>query len=209
MRTLKYLVGSAFVLAMVAASPARADITGSAHDLSAGVDELCVYCHTPHNGDTATAMAEAPLWNRDMLVTSFAMYGSPTIDMTIAADPQGVSLACLSCHDGATGYNSVLQANWAVSGDGTIMSGARAVGSDGLGNDHPISVTYNEALDTDFKTLVVASAALPFYDLPATSSGDQVECATCHDPHNGIPTNPSFLRIDNTGSTLCLTCHSK
>ena len=34
-----------------------------------------------------------------------------------------------------------------------------------------------------------------------------VECASCHDPHQAA--NPTFLRIPNTGSQLCLTCHVK
>jgi predicted CXXCH cytochrome family protein len=34
-----------------------------------------------------------------------------------------------------------------------------------------------------------------------------VECASCHNPHESV--NPTFLRISNTGSALCLTCHIK
>lgn len=34
-----------------------------------------------------------------------------------------------------------------------------------------------------------------------------VECASCHDPHSS--TNPTFLRIANTGSAVCLACHTK
>ena len=33
-----------------------------------------------------------------------------------------------------------------------------------------------------------------------------VECSSCHDPHS---TNPTFLRIPNVGSSVCLTCHAK
>lgn len=33
-----------------------------------------------------------------------------------------------------------------------------------------------------------------------------VECASCHDPHSN---NTTFLRIDNSGSAVCLACHSK
>jgi len=33
-----------------------------------------------------------------------------------------------------------------------------------------------------------------------------VECASCHDPHSD---NPTFLRIANTGSAVCLSCHIK
>ena len=34
-----------------------------------------------------------------------------------------------------------------------------------------------------------------------------VECASCHDPHTDV--NPTFLRIANTGSAVCLACHIK
>lgn len=33
-----------------------------------------------------------------------------------------------------------------------------------------------------------------------------VECASCHDPHSE---NVTFLRIDNSGSKVCLACHIK
>ena len=33
-----------------------------------------------------------------------------------------------------------------------------------------------------------------------------VECSSCHDPHS---TNTTFLRINNVGSSVCLTCHAK
>lgn len=34
-----------------------------------------------------------------------------------------------------------------------------------------------------------------------------VECASCHDPHTDA--NPTFLRISNAGSAVCLACHVK
>ena len=47
-----------------------------------------------------------------------------------------------------------------------------------------------------------------------SGEGAEIECATCHDPH-GIASNgegsrfvPSFLRVTNRGSKLCLTCHN-
>jgi predicted CXXCH cytochrome family protein len=39
-----------------------------------------------------------------------------------------------------------------------------------------------------------------------------VECGSCHDPHNSStqgPTSVAFLRIDNTASQVCTTCHTK
>ena len=34
-----------------------------------------------------------------------------------------------------------------------------------------------------------------------------VECASCHDPHTAD--NPTFLRISNASSAVCLACHTK
>ncbi len=43
------------------------------------------------------------------------------------------------------------------------------------------------------------------------AAGNQpfVECASCHDPHISGPNNPTFLRISNEGSAVCLACHIK
>ena len=47
---------------------------------------------------------------------------------------------------------------------------------------------------------------LPLYN-NSGNTGPSVECASCHDPHSS--TNATFLRIANTGSAVCLTCHVK
>jgi len=39
-----------------------------------------------------------------------------------------------------------------------------------------------------------------------------VECGSCHDPHNSATkgaTQVAFLRIDQTASQICTTCHTK
>lgn len=197
---------------MVASLPAQAQVAGSLHDLSAGVDEICVYCHTPHNGDTTSP---APLWNRigATAAGAFTMYDSPTIDMVISATgPQGVSLACLSCHDGVTAYNSIIRGTSTMVGTPNMTTdGVNAfniIGLD-LGNDHPVSVTYNVTLagtTGEFNAAAGTPAkvgALPLYG----ALNDQVECATCHNPHD--TTNGKFLRASNVQSALCTTCHIK
>jgi predicted CXXCH cytochrome family protein len=40
------------------------------------------------------------------------------------------------------------------------------------------------------------------------ATNDQVECATCHNPHDQT-TFGKFLRFDNAASALCTTCHNK
>ncbi len=182
--------------------------------------EICVYCHTPHNNNTDIA---APLWNRSTPTGPYTMYSSPTIDMTIANAPQGVSLACLSCHDNTIGLDQVInvpttQLGNAASGVtisycgsschvGTNPSGGvnfegTNIGTD-LSNDHPISITYDPAQDPNFNAASNGKVGpLPLYG----TNNDQVECASCHNPHDN--SNRPFLRMSNDNSALCLTCHN-
>ncbi len=170
--------------------------------------ELCVYCHTPHGGQTG-----APLWNRAFGATAYQMYTSPTIDMVISATPGDVSLACLSCHDGTIGIDVITNRpnlTTTPASIGTTMgtlfpSGQSAfnnLGTD-LRNDHPIGITFS-TLDLAYRTQAsIVAAGLTLYG----ASSNRVECATCHNPHRS--TNVPFLRVSNTGSALCLTCHIK
>lgn len=169
--------------------------------------EICVYCHTPHGGQTG-----APLWNRSFGAGPYQMYTSPTIDMVIGATPGDVSLACLSCHDGTIGIDVITNPpNGSVATSiGTTMGGLfpsgpnalKNLGTD-LRNDHPIGVTFS-TLDAAFNTQAsIVTAGLRFFGTAA----DRVECATCHNPHSSA--NPPFLRRSNAASQLCLTCHIK
>ncbi|HZZ84749.1 MAG TPA: cytochrome c3 family protein [Anaeromyxobacteraceae bacterium] len=161
-------------------------VVGSSHDLSAtGKDvnsaatqaqgQVCVYCHMPHNASNVGA----PLWNRTNSTSSFQMYSSANsstfvlnaADTNTAARAVGpVSLACLSCHDGVTAFNSLNQtpmidsdnnvfaSSYTFATTGTTpaavtnmaQASAPGAGSADLGtdltNDHPISFTYDSAL---------------------------------------------------------------
>ncbi len=199
-RPFKYgVVGIIALFGVSSSAFAVEDVSAGDHNLSADftqTDEVCIFCHTPHNSDTTTGV----LWNRTTDSTGFTMYGSATIDMTIAGAPQGVSLACLSCHDGSIGFNEIL--NGPTLTPAKFMTGAENLGKD-LSGDHPISVTYNTALDPGFHAIAdVEAAGLKLYG----SGSDQVECGSCHNPHE---TTTKFLRMPNTASALCLTCHIK
>src|SRR3972149_6300104 len=91
------------------------------HNLSAntnigatGTTEVCIFCHTPHGGDTTVGGGSAPLWNRTVPTSgSYSqVYTSPNFD-AIDSDtankgkPKGVSLACLSCHDGTIAFDAL------------------------------------------------------------------------------------------------------
>lgn len=65
--------------------------------------EACIYCHTPHNGSP-----EAPLWNRNLPTEDgYQIYFSPNFDATPPDAPDGISLACLSCHDGTLSVDDI------------------------------------------------------------------------------------------------------
>src|SRR6266702_4394638 len=190
-------------LVMVATSAFASNIAGTKHNLrSTGgsaqkgtSDEICRYCHTPHNAPTAV-----PLWTR-AAVTVSTKYASPTLNATVG-NPAGISLLCLSCHD------SNINAQVA---DASITLGA-ALGSTkqindattGMNNDHPVSFTYDGTLAGNDGALVTPVGGKVGGTLPLFGAGaDQLECASCHSVHDN--TNSPFLRVANTGSALCLT----
>ncbi len=97
------------------------NVRGTKHNLSANTDilatgatEVCVFCHTPHGGRTDVAGGGAPLWNRALPPsTGFQNYSSPNFDNDQGAEtvgPKGVSLACLSCHDGTIALDALINA---------------------------------------------------------------------------------------------------
>ena len=113
-RTARWLL--AMVMAF-GASVAMAQISGTKHNLGStstagnnkfsGTTEICVFCHTPHGANTTT---NAPLWNRTMKETTYLTYNQlNTSSLTQAvSQPGGSSLTCLSCHDGQTAVDSII-----------------------------------------------------------------------------------------------------
>lgn len=189
---------------------AFAGIESSAHDFSGSgwTTEICKACHTPHNSDTV--VTDAPLWDHFVSTQTYIPYpAGGTLDATVGV-PTGISLLCLSCHDGVTALDSF----GGVVGTTTMSTTSAANFGLDLSNDHPISFTYNDALAvTDgglWEPTTTASGLIANIDddLLFGVGNDQLECASCHDVHNDAG-NTSLLRIDNAGSDLCLTCHNK
>jgi len=221
----------AAILGITASTALADDISTTVHNLSTSGpgeiklisapggdtdrDQICVFCHTPHFGDRSVGVV---LWNRGVNTTGYTMYDSATMDMTVASQPQSVTLACLSCHDGTIAFDSlrngpgsgdyngnIYSRGWQWANNVSTMVGSVSgnVGQD-LSDDHPVSVTYDNTLDTAFYDIApVQASGLPFYG----AAHDQLECGTCHNPHDN--TYDPFLRVDNQGSNLCLTCHMK
>lgn len=253
------------VILLVLSFPAFAGIADSKHNLGStgagnsfdGTGEICVFCHTPHGGDTG---APVPLWNRDLGTNTYQTYdqlGTSTLDGA-TADVGSISIACLSCHDGTQALDAVINqpgsglvnpdfeaGTWTgnLTANGELGPGITNIGLD-LRNDHPIGIQYGgggidssaingQTNDVDFwqPTPVVAAGALTTWYIEASGNGARdkedvilfsrpsadfgggatvepsVECGSCHDPHTTV--NPTFLRVTNVGSQICLTCHNK
>lgn len=195
------------VCALALTFNAFAVITGSAHDFQASAwnttGEICIVCHTPHGADTT--ITDAPLWNHENTTATFTLYSSSSLDATLG-QPSGISLLCLSCHDG-----TVALENFGGTTTGTnFIAAAYEVGPD-LSGDHPISFTYNAALATTDGGLFDPTTALSGLGSTITNDllfSNQMECSSCHDVHNEY-NQASLLVKSNAASALCLTCHDK
>lgn len=163
---------------------------------------------------------------------SFDALGTDIADLGGAvAGSAKVSNLCLSCHDGTVGVNTLYKGQYSSGtritpnfGSGNnvavYMPEDAQIGSDTLGlrDEHPINFTYDAALAAKSVSLVVPTTDaslggtrtgfqpttghfLPLFD-------GQMQCATCHDPHDNSSYRP-FLRASTTGSALCLACHGK
>lgn len=182
------LFGAAtFVAANTASAAIMTSITDSWHNLGSGntkattpnggtpanhttdTGEICVFCHTPHGGDSS---ASIPIWNRNIsnppTYTRYSDLGTSTFDAAEA--PIGsITIGCLSCHDGTQAIDSLLNApgSGRYTAPGTVQpprlgngfvgddqnagqlaptngGGAAVVqmlGTD-LSNDHPVSMQY-------------------------------------------------------------------
>lgn len=129
-----------------------------------------------------------------------------------------IGTECMVCHNTTGGSIGAT--------DFTVF----VIGTD-LRDDHPVGVRFPPnagAAGSDFKDPSRKEAQIAYFDhngnqradpaeirLYNTGESYEVECASCHDPH-GVPSagpgsefNPTFLRVANTGSAVCLTCHTK
>jgi len=189
-------------------------------DRSTDEDQICVFCHTPHQATPA-----APLWNHTQsAVASYGVYASPSLDAAdiadIGAGSDDVSNLCMSCHDGTLGVNELgnpandTNGNPAM-GSGTELDAAGRILATrptnmgtSLSDDHPVNFTYDSALaSADGELATPVSAAYVDAAQTVPLFGGKVQCASCHDPHDN--SNEPFLTKTNAASQLCSTCHLK
>jgi len=192
------------VIATLAFAQTKSTVIGTVHDINSGG---CLSCHAPHNGSVATGgtdqnTGKIVLWDRGFTTVTFGTYSSPTMDSTAtevgtttpaATEPRLYSFLCLSCHDGVTSPTLI--------GPTDVHAVGNVANSAGLTNDHPINMAHDDVADTGLKTVAqVTAAGLTLY-----GASNTVQCASCHNVHDD--TNTPFLRVANTNSALCTSCH--
>jgi predicted CXXCH cytochrome family protein len=174
-------------------------VSGPGSLRSSTESDICIFCHAPHN-----TTGEGPLWNHALSTATYTPYTSSTLKATVG-QPTGASKLCLSCHDGTVALGLVANRSSPIpmqSGVTTIPVGRTRIGTD-LSAHHPISFIYDSALAT--KQGELRDPATLVQEVRLDSSG-QMQCTSCHDPHNNQYGN--FLVMDNTASAMCLNCHT-
>lgn len=248
-----------FALVAIAFGIPINNVTGTKHNLSSAgggsykaiagnEDQICVFCHTPHQ---AEGFSTDPLWNHSNSTHAgtYNVYSSTTLNATVGAGAiaailgNGTALSnlCMSCHDGTQAINSLynpsndLGGNPTMTAFGDTITTNANIGTD-LSNDHPVNFTYDDALaQADGGLVLPSSATSACYD-GGTSNyavsigqfqsdyagsslaqklvpGNQFQCSSCHGAHiyyGGTQSGYSpFLKVNNVGSGLCLSCHCK
>ncbi|MCX6996595.1 MAG: cytochrome C [Kiritimatiellaeota bacterium] len=221
-------VGMAVMLLGAGMESKAAGIKGSVHDFSLATwntsrHTLCGVCHSMHNTDPNKLV---PLWNHETSASVFTMYSSATLNATMDGQPTGVTLACLSCHDGVTAINAY---GGSTNGAATnISSSAQGYVGLNLTLNHPVSFDYRTAISggdalirspdaTPYPTTGITSnqASLAAYStLNKAMLGNKyrMECTSCHDVHKqrGGSGSSSILLVQSSAyGDLCLMCHIK
>jgi predicted CXXCH cytochrome family protein len=196
--------------------PGKGQIAGTKHDFSGkswapAENKMCGVCHTPHQAKNEPS---APLWNhRSTAVAAYTTYTSPTFDSqggTTITNPSASSKLCLSCHDGTVALESF---GAVATGTNYIPATAKIGGTVGndMSKEHPISFQYTDALataDGGLRAPTTTNSGLGSTIANDMLFANKMECASCHDVHNKYSV-PHLLKMSNTNSQLCLSCHNK
>ena len=186
-----------------------ASIVNSKHNLSAAgpgsvkaatESQICIFCHAPHNASGA-----APLWNRYESGQAYIPYTSTTAKASVG-QPTGSSKMCLSCHDGTVALGMVYSRPAGIpftGGMAVLPQGESNLGVD-LSDDHPVSFHYDTFLTSQNPELNNPGSLTGAVKLDPNG---QLQCVSCHDPHNDQ--YGKFLTMDAVNSGLCLQCHNK
>lgn len=199
--------------------------------------QICIFCHTPHNASSSNLLWNRTETNITATYNMYSSSTMSTIVGAAAAlDNGSTSYLCLTCHDGTIADMNTNTKNFgsltpALADTGTVGSTdwpslyqigrspnfSTPVAQGDLRDDHPINFNYAaaQALNAsglkDTTTVTTNLTALATGKAPFDASG-KMQCGSCHLVHNEATgaTPPSYLlRVSESGSALCLSCHTK
>ncbi len=231
-------IGRVLVLGTtVLSAAASAGVANTAHNMlsdparatSPDNREVCAFCHFPQG---SAGSSQQPIWVPNGTGKSNGRFSTyPTLGITTPSDePAGtvgsISLACLSCHDGAHATNVPIGHRGEFSHPVGVPYGRGLYSRDtGRGPSTDIRFLGPGDVEADYERPEIdiinrvsvwwvdtgelgrQRSDMQLYSRRDTFSGTEipyVECSTCHDPHNDAA---MFLRTSNEGSRLCMSCH--
>lgn len=227
---------AALCVASKASFAAAGDLAASPHNLSRYAEggQLCQPCHTPHQPPAGSPARL--LWNRTVdMNKSYSLYNTAHLTRLGPTNYVGLDATtrlCLSCHDGASAIDKFGN----LPGNNTYMNAGYQVGTSAdLTREHPIGLLYpgmktdgtldpaqlkvdplggpstynqggfNDPTNTTYKISLKTAPSMP-----DGTKGSVIGCGSCHGVHSSTAANGFyFLRMNNTGSALCLSCHVK
>jgi hypothetical protein len=192
------------------------------------------------SGLTASQTPGAFLWNHTISsVTSYGVYTSGTFDSLL--ERAGVALPtdlgtsnnittfnasnlCLGCHDGTVAIASFYEGGFGLPANNATWNNGHGPGTymytgfqlSDLSKTHPVNFQYTPSVASAGG---LTSPANPGSvdgngEVPLFGNNYMMQCATCHDPHNGTSSTkggsfPFAQGIFQTSSTnFCLYCHT-
>jgi len=184
----------------IAAAPSVGSVSIACLSCHDGSQALNTILNAPGSGYAGDATWAAGTWSGTftgtLAATSAAMLGADLkndhpIGIQYCGGGPTVAAAAAACRDGdfVTPSSATIGAAGLVFWVDTTVSGVNAAG-----RQKTDMVLFNRTFPTD-------------------GSGPSVECASCHDVHkdgaNSTPQTSMFLRVSNSGSGVCLSCHVK
>lgn len=195
---------------MLGQSAPSGDVLGS-HNLSlsgtspikGGLDP-CLYCHVPHSG---VQNPNPALWSQTLSTQSYSTYTSTTLHNTTQQPVLGAdSSLCLSCHDGTVAVGQT-QPYGQIKMTGNMY--AQDVFGNNLQGSHPFSLKMPMVDAPDLVPSLTASHTTADPLNAVKLINNNVECTSCHTPHNQAidMVSKNFLVRDSSSGQMCLACH--
>jgi predicted CXXCH cytochrome family protein len=177
------------------------DLSTTASPVRGAMSAACLYCHAPHSGGTTA------LWNQTLSTKNYTQLYTSDTAQNVEEQPtiDDRSTLCLSCHDGTVAPGQM------IAYGATTMSQPMSAGlMQRLDASHPFSLKLplKDAANL-VEGLVVTGTTSDTTQSVKLINGN-VECSSCHNPHNQSIDKKSgnFLVRDGANSGLCLSCHT-